>query len=361
MAVPTRSPVRRWLRRIFKTLAVALVLALVAGLIYETLARRRSARDFPAPGELVDLGTRRIHLDCRGQGTPIVVFEAGLDTYGSLSWSPVHDSIAATTRACAYDRAGVMWSDPSPDFRSGIAVAQDLHAALAVSGESGPFVLVGHSLGGPYSMIFTKYFPDQVAGLVFVDASHPDQFHRFAEITGEVAEPPLGVLRVLRALAPTGLPRLLSGLTRNAAIPDSINRTLGAYFSTSLGPMIDEAASLEATVTEAGTFRTLGNRPLVVLTAMQPLDSAGLSAMKMTAEQGVQFRQVWKTLHIDQANWSSVSRHELYPEAGHYIQIDRPDAVIRAVRDVVSAIRTGTPLVPVAAADSGNASPQGAM
>lgn len=347
MGVPTRSPLRRWLKRIFKTLAVVIVLALVVGLVYEAMARRQVARDYPPPGQLVDVGARRIHLDCRGQGSPIVVFEAGLDTYGSLSWQPVHDSVAATTRACAYDRAGVMWSDRSGDERNGITVAQDLHAALAAANEAGPFVLVGHSLGGPYAMTYTKYFPDEVAGLVFVDASHPDQFKRFAEITGEVVEPPLGVLRLLRAVAPTGLPRLLSGLTRNRSIPDDVNQILGAYFATSLAPMIDEAESLEGSFAEAGTFRTLGDRPLVVLTSMQPLDSAGRAAMKMTPEQGVEFRQVWKTLHVDQASWSSNSRHELFPEAGHYIQIDRPDAVIRAVRDVVEFLRTGSPLVPI--------------
>lgn len=345
MGVPTRSPLRRWVRRILKTVAIVLVLAVVTGVLYEAWARRRAARQYPAPGALVDIGTRRIHLDCRGQGAPVVVFEAGLDTYGSLSWRPIHDSVAATTRTCAYDRAGVMWSDPSPDPRNGVTVAQDLHAALAAANETGPFVLVGHSLGGPYAMTYTKYFPDQVAGLVFVDASHPDQFHRFAEITGKAVEPPLGALRVLRALTPTGLPRLLSGLTRNKSIPDDVNRVLAAYFATSLGPMIDEAGSLSASLVEAGTIRTLGNRPLVVLTAMQPLDSAGLASMQMTAEQGVQFRQVWRTLQIDQASWSTTSRHELFPEAGHYVQIDRPDAVIRAVRDVVQSIRTGAPLV----------------
>ncbi len=354
MGVPTRSPLRRWLRRIFKTLAVVILLALVAGVIYEAIGRRRAVRLYPPPGRLVDIGSRHIHLDCRGQGTPVVVFEAGLDTYGSLSWWPVHDSIAATTRACAYDRAGVMWSEPSPDGRNGTTVAQDLQATLAAANEPGPFVLVGHSLGGPYAMTYTKLFPDEVAGIVFVDASHPDQLRRFSEIPGYSAEPPVGLMRAVGALGPTGLPRLISALTRNPAVPENISGAMTAYFASSLNPAVDEAIALGATLDEAGTFRTLGSRPIVVLTAMRPFSDAELASTKMTAEQGVQFREIWRSLQVEQAGWSTNSRHELFTDASHYVQTDRPDAVIRAVRDVVEFIRTGSPLVSVAPDSAGS-------
>ena len=127
---------------------------------------------------MIDIGGRSIHLDCRGTGSPTVVFESGLDNYGSMSWAKVQDSVATTTRACAYDRAGVMWSDPSDARQNSDAIASDLHGALTAAGESAPFVLVGHSLGGPYVMAYTKKYGKQVAGLVFVDASHPDQVQR---------------------------------------------------------------------------------------------------------------------------------------------------------------------------------------
>src|ERR1051326_747732 len=101
-----------WSKRILVVTAGVVGLAALSGSIYEGVSRHRTARKYPAPGVMVDVGGgRRIQLDCRGAGKPTVVFEAGLDNNGSLSWSAVHDSIAQTTRACAYSRPGIMWSD----------------------------------------------------------------------------------------------------------------------------------------------------------------------------------------------------------------------------------------------------------
>ena len=103
---------KKWLRRVGLGIVGLLALAAIVGAAYELNGRRQATREFPPPGKLVDIGGRKIQIDCRGSGTATVVFEAGLDMGGSLSWSSVHDSIAKTTRACAYSRAGIMWSDP---------------------------------------------------------------------------------------------------------------------------------------------------------------------------------------------------------------------------------------------------------
>ena len=182
----------RWIRRLGLVLLTIILLAVLIGAGYEVIGRRRAASNFPVQGKLVDIGGRRLQLDCRGAGTPTVVFESGLDMSGSESWSTVHDSIARTTRACAYSRAGIMWSDANSGAQTGKQVAQDLHSALAKAGERAPFVMVGHSLGGPYIMIYTKYFGSDVAGLVFVDPSHPDQvtrFHSLSPVTFGIGTP----------------------------------------------------------------------------------------------------------------------------------------------------------------------------
>lgn len=262
-----------WIRRIALFLSGFIVLAIIVGCCYEAIGRRNAARDFPPPGKMVDIGGRRIQLDCRGSGSPVVVFESGLDIDGSLSWSAVQDSVAKTTRACTYSRAGIMWSDPLDGPQNGKSITGDLHAALDRAGERPPFVLVGHSLGGPYIMTFTKYFGMDVAGLVFVDASHPEQVHRFKTVTSQ--EPPLLMKmmnKVGAALAWTGVVRaalpLFPGVPHQ---PAHAARARAAYASTSLAAAVKETDALDQTLAEAGTFRQLGNRPLFMLTSMAPL------------------------------------------------------------------------------------------
>ncbi len=197
----------KWIRRAGLAVVCLVLLVVVAGAGYEATGRRRAAKDFPVQGKLVNIGGRRIQIDCRGSGTPTVVFEDGLDMGGSLSWSAVHDSIAKTTRACAYSRAGVMWSDAHAGPQTGKNVAEDLHLALAKAGERPPFVMVGHSLGGPYIMIYTKYFGSEVAGLVFVDASHPEQVARFRSLTPMTLAASTKTFRVAALFGRVGLVR----------------------------------------------------------------------------------------------------------------------------------------------------------
>ncbi len=329
-----------WVRRIAIGLFVLLLLLVLVGAVYEFFARRSAASQFPAPGVLVDIGGRSIHLDCRGDGAPTVVLESGLDMNGSLAWHKVHDTLAKTTRTCAYDRAGIMWSDPSPDVRDGDHVARDLHAALTAAGIDGPLVLVGHSLGGPYIMNYTRQFGASVGGLVFVDASHPDQLEALAK-PGEKKlkiEMPLAV-GVMSTLGWTGLPRVLSGVLS----PDEdspIAPLREAYTPSSLPAMLDELESLETTLDQGGALRTLGDRPIVVLTGSKPYPKEILAAQEMTEAEGRAQMAKWIDLHRDEARWSTRSTHEILPDAGHYVQIDRPDAVIHAVNAVVDQVRS---------------------
>ena len=330
-----------WIIRACWGVLAIIVLTTMVGVVYEIAARNRAVRDFPPPGKLVDIGGRRIQIDCRGSGSPTVVFESGLDIYGSLSWSTVHDEIAKTTRACAYSRAGIMWSDPNEAPQSGKAIADDLHATLRKAGESKPFVLVGHSLGGPYIMTYTKYFGADVAGLVFVDAAHPDQKQRL-DAVAKIEESKLIAFRdkVGVLLNWTGVVRAVVATYQNMPNqPESVHQTMKAYASTSFGPMLKESQALAQTLAEAGTFRQLVNRPILVLTAMAPIPEQVRVNLGWTKAQAKQFQDGWKQLHDEQATWSSRSQHQLIPDASHYIQFDRPDIVIAAVQSVVASVR----------------------
>lgn len=292
-----------------KRWAIRIVVALVALHIVALLADKYALRGI---GTRVSIGERSLQLDCRGSGSPTVVFESGLVFSGSLSWAKVHDPIAELSRACAYSRAGMLGSDPAPDARDAEAIAADLQKLLNAAGENPPFIMVGHSMGGPYSMVYTKNFGAEVAGLVFVDASHPDQMRRISEVLGS-APYPGKVSPVVKALAPN-----------------------------TVAAALEEQSSLEQTLNQAATFRDLGARPLFVLTGLKDTTEEELKAQKLPeAEFKLKLARgkIWQELQADEAGWSSVSQHQSLPDAGHFIQDDNPDAVIAAVKWVLEHVR----------------------
>jgi pimeloyl-ACP methyl ester carboxylesterase len=332
----------KWLKRIAIGATALIVLVVAGGAIYEQFARERAARLYPAPGKLVDIGGRRIQLDCRGAGTPTVVFESGLDGLGSLSWVSVHGDIAKITRACAYSRAGLMWSDMADRPFNSSGAAGDLHKALDVTGEKPPYVIVGHSLGGPYALAFTSRYGPDVAGLVFVDASHPDQIARLRAALGKDLDSE-SQLKAGAALAWTGLIRLF--VATNSVVPLhapwQIAAPAGAYLPPSLHAMLQENEALHATLDAAGRVRRLGDRPLIVLTHGERFPPDMLRAQGISAAAAARLDSTWLELQNDEATWSSRSRHQVVAGASHYIQFDRPDVVVAAVREVVNEVRAG--------------------
>jgi pimeloyl-ACP methyl ester carboxylesterase len=327
---------KRWLVRLSAAVPLLISLAVLVGAGYESLARRQVARRFPISGRYVDIGGRRIQLDCRGVGSPIVVFESGLDLNGSLSWYRVQDAVAESTRACSYSRAGFLWSDSSNDSRNGKNIAMDLHVTLQKAGEKPPLILVGQSIGALYAVTYTKYFGSEVAGLVFVDPSHPQQRLRIRAITP--VDPTALSLpeRLGSSLEWTGIIRI------NWRIPVTGPRelqTIAAYGPTSFAAAVREKEHDAETFADAATGHRLGDRPLVVLTAMRPLSDDFLQALQLTPEQGERFQALWKAMHDEEASWSSVSEHRLIPDSNHSIQLERPDAVIAAVDWVLRSVR----------------------
>jgi pimeloyl-ACP methyl ester carboxylesterase len=249
-------------------------------------------------------------------------------------------SVAQTTRACAYSRPGIMWSDRTDRPFDATALAHDLHRALVGSGESAPWVMVGHSIGGPYVAMFTGVFDAEVAGVVLVDPSHPDQFARFAAVTGKSLVPDPAQPRLGARLAWTGLVRLLPAEAPPADWPLVISQIPPAFLPISVAGLAKEVEAIPAMMAASSSFKALGSRPLIVLSAMKGQSPAQLDAMKLTSAQGDSLQAVTWALHEDQATWSTRGRHRLIPGASHYIQLDRPAAVIAAVRDVVQEVRS---------------------
>ena len=168
--------------RVSKILSGSVLLGsvlLLSGAGYQVVATQRDKRKYRNSGEFVDVGGHRLHLRVAGEdrGLPTVVMENGLG-FPSLTWTWVQREVARYTRVVAYDRAGTGWSEFGPEPRDARRLVEELHAALCAESLSGPYVLVAHSLGGLLARVFADRYAEEVAGMVLVDSSHPDEFER---------------------------------------------------------------------------------------------------------------------------------------------------------------------------------------
>jgi len=301
---------------------------LCAGGGYETI-REALDRRIAAPGQLVDVGGHRLHLRCAGSGTPTVLLESGLGETGAY-WGWIWPAVARDTRVCVYDRAGRGWSDPVSFPQDGVAVATDLHILLDRAHVSGPFVLVGHSSGAQYVRIFAGRYPEQVAGMVLLDGqpaeafeglpSYPAfyrAFHRIYAVLPTLAR--LGVGRVV-VQADLALPAPAREMQRVHHASPRLYRSLR-----------DEFEELPTALAQARSFQSLGDRPLIVVTAAQD-PQAG-----------------WLPLQDRMARLSTNSSHRVVPYTHNTLVTDRTAAQtsIHAIRDVVHAVRSNVTLVGV--------------
>src|SRR5215216_2134887 len=169
-----------WIRRgLVWTIAGLLTLAVI-GAIYQVVATQIDQRTYSPPGEMVNVNGHLMHINCMGEGGPTVILEAA--NFGmSAHWVRVQQQLAKSTRVCAYDRAGMGWSEAGPEPRDARHISSELHTLLKNADTEGPYVLVGHSYCGLYARMYAARYPDQVAGVVLVDSTHPKQFTRSPE------------------------------------------------------------------------------------------------------------------------------------------------------------------------------------
>ena len=176
---PTELPPRP-LRRIGRALLIGLAVLIClagTGMVYQAIGTALDRRNFVPPGRLVAVDGHLMHLHCTGVGSPTVILESGAGAPSSM-WAWVQPVVAQQTRVCSYDRLGLGWSDSGPHPRDAASIARDLHELLLRAGESGPFVLAGHSLGGQYAHMFAEHYGADTADLVLIDAQHPDTMFR---------------------------------------------------------------------------------------------------------------------------------------------------------------------------------------
>ena len=266
--------------------------------------------EVPQAGHLIDVGGRRLYIECHGTGSPVVVLQAGLSGTAA-DWSRVASEVAPSTTVCAYDRAGHGWSDPADGPQDGTAIATDLQNLLDRARIAGPFVLVGHSSGGPYMQVYAARHPDKVAGMVLLDAQPADAFTALPDYPAFYWP-----YRAVTTLAPS-LARLGVGILVLGAPADPA----GIHVAASLH---DEVIALPTALRQAQALRTIGDRPLVVLTAA-------------TGQQAG-----WQAAQERLADLSTNADHRVISTATHATVVSADaSASAQAILDVVTSVRTG--------------------
>lgn len=254
--------------------------------------------------KLVDVGGgRKLHISCSGmnsEGSPTVVLEAGAGNALS-AWARVQPDVAKFTRVCAYDRAGLGSSEPAPATRTIVALTEDLHALLVNANVTGPYILVGHSLGGMLSRLYASYYPAEVAGMVLVDSSHED-------------EPDRGMALIPR--------EMLKEMLKQAKPEDLVPRSADRIDNCSVRPLMN-ALNWHADI------------PLIVLTQGRPY-GADMVVVPSIAPQAYQLHL---ELQRDLVRRSSRGRQVIAEKSGHDIHQEQPRLVIDAIRQVIKEVK----------------------
>jgi pimeloyl-ACP methyl ester carboxylesterase len=312
----------------------------ITGALYEIIGRWHDARRFPQRGHLVQTGAIRMNIDCSGQGSPTVILESGSGG-PSVDWLMVQPEVAKFARVCSYDRAGYGWSDSGPEPRSSLRIARELKELLQAAGEKGPYVLVGHSMGGYDVRVYTGQYANDVAGIVLVDASHEDQDVRAPESIRKWSQDDrkhsswkklkyfiqlhLGWARLTAdGDAPAFWPKAFRQEEEFLTLPtkhqfavideDQVFSTLSA-----------------AQVRGAGN---LGDRPLIVLTATRQDDIAPeIPPKDAEAEEDLWVHQLQPAL-------ARLSTHgkQVVVDSSHEMPTEHPEVVISAIHEVWLAV-----------------------
>jgi pimeloyl-ACP methyl ester carboxylesterase len=327
-----------------QVLAIVLLSLASAGALYQWRGTRRHARSCVQPGSMIDVGGRRLHTVVAGSGTPAVMLEAGIAA-SSLSWAHVQPRVAAFARVCAYDRAGLAWSDADSRPRTLANVVNDLEAVLDATALPRPYVLVGHSFGCFVICAYAAKYPERVAGLVLLDPPAASEWRQPSRRQARLLARGIRLSYLGGLMARVGVVRaclsLLSGGAPN--VPGTLIKGLGPVATAKLHHLVNEVRKLPPDVhplvqehwCQPKCFRAMADHLRVLQEAAAFVGTlSALPAVPLVVISSGELPESRIDEHRDLARLSPAGRHVVAAGSGHWIQFDEPEVVVEAIREV---------------------------
>ncbi|WET02764.1 alpha/beta hydrolase [Flavobacterium sp. YJ01] len=317
------------MKKIFKALKIflgSLAILIVIGFLFERISRFYYDSKRPDKSEFVEIDGRKIHFKKQGKGSCTVVFESGLGG-DYLHWQDIQKKLSHNYTTISYDKAGILWSGPAKKTNLR-RYADDLKQLLEKTNCPKPYILVGHSFGGITPRLFLKENAKDMAGIVFVDVSHPKQLEKSSEALKKSVQPPPKIF--LSFLNEIGAIRILYSTTAfTAAVPKEhwFNRNVKHYFYRILDGMIEELENDEKLMLEASQIDDFGSIPLTIITAKYPNGVEGAKDKNLENE----YLSIHNNLQKDLLHLSVKSTQVFAQKSGHYITLQEPDLICNEI------------------------------
>lgn len=294
---------------------IAFFLLLLLGLSYQKTTQAIDRATIVPPGKMLEVNGITTHLYCSGSGSPTVVLQAGAVGFAQ-SWHWIQEEVASTTRVCSYDRPGLGWSEEMEGGHTGREIASHLHQLLQQANEPGPYIMVGHSMGGPLVQIFAGLYRQDVIAVALLDPSHRELIARHPREALPQLRAFTNFIRAASVLAYTGIIRAGDVLAHKAeGLPEEASRAARLFSSSPqhLMSSYSELTRWEVTMASAQEYMLLQDLPLLVI-----------SASRATSEMPERHLKLLHALHRDLATMSSNSRYLKVPGADHFTMLTHP-------------------------------------
>ncbi|WP_341348118.1 alpha/beta hydrolase [Paenibacillus sp. FSL H3-0469] len=331
---PAAPKSRSRLLKLLLILVSAVLLLAGSGFLYEAVASHSARKSYPAPGQLVDAGGYNLHIRQLGAGAPTIILEAGSGET-SLSWRDIPEQLAEHATVVTYDRAGYAWSEQADTERSGANIVRELHTALRNADIPGPYLMVGHSLGGMYARLFTQTYPAEVTGLVLIDARPENDDRETKPILAAeniAGNPSASLLSLLKR---SGVLRLFQDhLLTGLVAPQDRGAFINVISTPSYFAAKEQEAALASSTEDAIRGQNFGSLPVKVIARGLPQDYASFG---VSEDAGRRLEAIWQEGQRSMLNLSSNSELIVAEKSGHMIIHDQPELVVQTILGMLAA------------------------